>query len=280
MINIFIVDSSLYIQSKIFRSIVLRNICKIILVMAVVTVSMSAATKIVKHKIKRGETLYTIAHKHKTTIKKMRKLNGMKQGDVLKVGKTVKVPTTVTKKVQRKKTRTARKKKSNRTLKTALYKHAQPLAKRSKKRRVASFDDIMFKSAGFNFGFSNKKSKKIIQLAKQKLGRKYVWGAVGQQGTFDCSGLTKYVFAKNGINIPRTSINQSKFGKYVSRNNLKKGDLIFFDTSKRRKGYVNHVGIYLGNGKFIHASSAKKKVVITNLSKFYAKRYKGARRPS
>ena len=67
----------------------------------------------------------------------------------------------------------------------------------------------------------------------------------------------------------------------IERSDLKKGDLIFFDTSKKRKGYVNHVGIYLGNNKFIHASSAKKRVVITSLNKnFYSKRYKGARRPS
>jgi len=251
------------------------------LIVSVVTVSLSAATKVVKHKIKSGETLYSIAHKHKTTIREVRKLNGLKQGYILKVGKIVKVPTNTYN--SSKKTRVTKKKtrKSNRSLRTALNKHAQPLAsKRIKKRRAQTVDDILFKTAGFHFGFSNKKSKKIIQLAKQKLGGKYVWGAVGQRGTFDCSGLTKYVFAKNGINIPRTSINQSKFGKYVSRGNLKKGDLIFFDTSKTRKGYVNHVGIYLGNGKFIHASSAKKKVVVSRLSKFYASRYKGARRPS
>ena len=119
----------------------------------------------------------------------------------------------------------------------------------------------------------------MIKLAKNKLGRRYVWGAVGQKNTFDCSGLTSYVCKKNGIKIPRRAIEQSKYGKKVARKNLKPGDLIFFDTSKRRKGYVNHVGIYIGNNKFIHASSAKKKVIITSLNKnFYSKRYKGARR--
>ena len=251
----------------------MKNIFKIALLMSVIVVSINATTKVINHKVKSGETLSGIAHKYKTTMREIKRLNGLKQGYVLKIGKFVKVPT--------KKYKSSKGRKSNRSLKTALYKHAEPLANRgSKKRRVASFDDIMFKSSGFSFGFSNKKSKNIIRLAKTKLGRKYVWGAVGQSGTFDCSGLTKYVFAKNGINLPRTSINQSKFGKYVSRSNLKKGDLIFFDTSKPRKGYVNHVGIYLGNGKFIHASSAQKKVVITRLSKFYAKRYIGARRPS
>jgi cell wall-associated NlpC family hydrolase len=104
---------------------------------------------------------------------------------------------------------------------------------------------------------------------------------VGEKETFDCSGLTKYVYQKNGINLPRTSMNQSKYGKYVSRDHLKPGDLVFFDTSKERKGYVNHVGIYIGNGKFLHASSAQKKVVISKLDKtFYGKRFKVARRPS
>jgi cell wall-associated NlpC family hydrolase len=124
----------------------------------------------------------------------------------------------------------------------------------------------------------HKKAKNIIQLAKSKLGRRYVWGATGSNA-FDCSGLTTYVCKKNGIKLPRRAIAQSKVGKYVPRSKLKPGDLIFFDTSKRRKGYVNHVGIYIGNGKFIHASSAKHKVTITNLNKpFYSQRFKVARR--
>ena len=89
-------------------------------------------------------------------------------------------------------------------------------------------------------------SNKFTSVAKTKLGKRYVWGASGRKNTYDCSSFTKYVYRKNGINIPRTSINQSKHGKYVKRCDLKKGDLIFFDTSKKRKGYVNHVGMYIG----------------------------------
>jgi len=129
--------------------------------------------------------------------------------------------------------------------------------------------------------FGNNKSTKIIKLAKKKLGRKYVWGATGKKNTFDCSGLTKFVCNASGIKIPRRAIQQSKYGKRISRSNLQPGDLIFFDTSKQKKGFVNHVGIYLGDDKFIHASSAKKKVVISPLHKnFYSKRYVGARRVS
>jgi cell wall-associated NlpC family hydrolase len=124
-----------------------------------------------------------------------------------------------------------------------------------------------------------KDRSQIISLAKTKLGRRYVWGASGKRNTYDCSGFTNYVYKKTGITIPRTSINQSKVGKQIAKNKLKKGDLIFFDTSRRRKGYVNHVGIYLGNNTFIHASSTKKKIVISKLENFYLERYKGARRP-
>jgi hypothetical protein len=123
-----------------------------------------------------------------------------------------------------------------------------------------------------------KREKLLEKIAKAKLGKRYVWGAVGP-GTFDCSGFTSYVYKKVGVNIPRTSRVQSKYGKFIKRGHLKKGDLIFFDTSRGKKGFVNHVGIYLGNNKFIHASSAKKRVVITSLAKpFYSSRYKCARR--
>jgi cell wall-associated NlpC family hydrolase len=148
---------------------------------------------------------------------------------------------------------------------------------KAEKRNTFTFTDIFESKKDEN----DDKCHRITSLAKTKLGKKYVWGASGNKNTYDCSSFVKYVYKKNGIELPRTSIMQSKVGKYVKRDELQKGDLIFFDTSKRRKGYVNHVGIYLGDNKFIHASSAKKKVVITSLNKnFYSNRYKGARRPS
>lgn len=169
---------------------------------------------------------------------------------------------------------------SNRFLSKTLKSYAEPF---SPPQEQIELEDIFFKGklGDRYFGLSkSRKINKIIDLAKQKLGKKYVWGAVGNKGTFDCSGLTKYVYQKNGIILPRTSINQSKYGKYISRNQLQPGDLVFFDTSKDCKGYVNHVGIYIGKGKFLHASSAQKKVVISKLDKtFYGKRFKVARRP-
>lgn len=123
-------------------------------------------------------------------------------------------------------------------------------------------------------------SKKVEKYAKEKLGQKYVWGATGPL-TFDCSGFTQEVFLNTtGIKIPRVSRDQAKVGEYIEYANLKQGDMVFFDTEKKYSGKVNHVGIYLNNEKFIHASSAKKKIIITSFKKkpFYKKRFLWGRR--
>ena len=121
--------------------------------------------------------------------------------------------------------------------------------------------------------------KEIEYNAKKFLGRRYVWAANGPE-CFDCSGFTRYVYKKNGLNLPRHSGNQAKVGMKVAFDELKKGDLVFFDTHKHKNGEVNHVGIYLEDGKFIHASSGNKKVVITSFDekRYYKSRFLWGRR--
>ena len=121
----------------------------------------------------------------------------------------------------------------------------------------------------------------IENKAKSFLGVPYVWGATGPN-KFDCSGFTQWVYRDAGISIPRVSRDQAKVGQYVRYENLQRGDMVFFDTKKRRTGKVSHVGIYLGAGDFIHASSSGKKVVIFNFNKknFYKKRFLWGRRLS
>ena len=95
----------------------------------------------------------------------------------------------------------------------------------------------------------------IVKTAKKYLGKPYKYGATGPN-SFDCSGFVYAVFREVGVPIPRTSLAQSKIkGKKLSKSELKKGDLLSFDTSL--KGHINHSGIYIGNHKFIHASSGK-----------------------
>jgi len=127
---------------------------------------------------------------------------------------------------------------------------------------------------------SNKINIDMLELnAKSFLGIPYVWGATGPN-KFDCSGFTQWVYRDMGINIPRISREQARVGKYVRYEDLEKGDMVFFDTKRRRAGKVTHVGIYLGNGDFIHASSAGKKVVIYNFNQksFYKDRFLWGRR--
>lgn len=170
-------------------------------------------------------------------------------------------------KAEEKKKKLAAKKKKKKEL-LAKKKRAEKRKKAEKKKKKKLAYQKKLKS----------KTKILKKIAKKNLGKHYVWGATGPR-TFDCSGFTSYVYKKKGIKIPRTSREQSKYGSYIKRRELKAGDLIFFDTSRRRKGIVNHVGMYIGNNKFIHASSAKKRVVITSLSKpFYASRFKWGRR--
>jgi len=123
-------------------------------------------------------------------------------------------------------------------------------------------------------------SAQIEKYARKMLGKKYVWGATGPK-CYDCSGFTQRVYRKvAGVKLPRVSYLQAKVGKRISFKKLKQGDMVFFDTEKKRTGRVNHVGIYLGNGNFIHASSGGKRVMITNFRKkrFYKNRFLWGRR--
>lgn len=119
------------------------------------------------------------------------------------------------------------------------------------------------------------KTDQILQTARSYMGVPYVWGGVSPSG-FDCSGFTHYVFYRNGITIARTSADQYQQGTWVSKSLLQPGDLVFFETYKPGP---SHVGIYLGSGKFIHASSGADRVTISELGNpYYVERYIGAKR--
>jgi peptidoglycan hydrolase-like protein with peptidoglycan-binding domain len=117
----------------------------------------------------------------------------------------------------------------------------------------------------------------IVSYAKNFLGVNYVWGGTTPKG-FDCSGFVKYVFKKFGVVLDRVSSSQATQGAKVKKTELQPGDLVFFDTNGGHNR-INHVGMYIGSGNFIQASSDYSEVVISSLEDgFYANTYMTARR--
>jgi len=116
----------------------------------------------------------------------------------------------------------------------------------------------------------------ILTTAKNLLGIGYIYGGTTTNG-FDCSGFTQYVFAQNGVTLDRTAAQQyTNNGTSVAKSDLQPGDLVFFSSSSQS---VGHVGIYIGDGEFIHSSSGAGKVITTSIdASYYVNHYVGAKR--
>lgn len=121
-------------------------------------------------------------------------------------------------------------------------------------------------------------SSDLIKTAYSQLGTPYKWGSTSRSnGGYDCSGFVTYVYKTKGVKLPRTSRDMAKAGQSVSTKSLKSGDLVFFKTG--RSSRINHVGMYVGNGKFIHSSSGQGGVRIDSInSGYYARKLVSARR--
>lgn len=116
----------------------------------------------------------------------------------------------------------------------------------------------------------------LVKTVRRFIGIPYRWGGTDQAKGFDCSGLTMVCYRLNGLNLPRVSRNQFKAGRWVAKKALAKGDLVFFATNGGNR--VSHVGMYIGNGRFIHAPRTGKTVRIEKLSNsFFTRTYMGGR---
>jgi cell wall-associated NlpC family hydrolase len=117
----------------------------------------------------------------------------------------------------------------------------------------------------------------VVQAAYQLRGTRYVMGGTSRSG-FDCSGFVRYILSHSGgVDLPRTATEQYYRGRALSRAELSPGDLVFFKNTYKHG--ISHVGIYSGDGKFIHAANSHKGVRMDSLdAPYYANHYAGARR--
>jgi cell wall-associated NlpC family hydrolase len=118
--------------------------------------------------------------------------------------------------------------------------------------------------------------QEALAVAMRYIGTPYQWGGSSPATGFDCSGLVQYAYEQEGIQLPRVAAEQFDVGVPVSRNDLQPGDAVFFQDPN---GYVHHVGLYIGDGKFIDAPETGEDVRIDSLSEpYFAQQFAGARR--
>lgn len=204
-----------------------------------------------KYKVRSGDSLYTIARRYKMKVDELQRLNGL-QSSRLKIGQMLVVSSK------------AKKQSGSDRIDEVVEESGQVISQIALPNADGLFAES-FSEAG------------IEPIARSYLSIPYRYGAQSRKST-DCSGFVQQVFREFDIKLPRTAREQYRVGSKIERANLSSGDLLFFRTRARKK-YPTHVGIYLGNGKMIHASSRQRKVVISDVNHpYYVKRYVGAKR--
>lgn len=203
-----------------------------------------------KYKVRAGDSLYTIARQHGMKLTELQRLNGLKSSR-LKIGQTLVI--------------SGKAKKSGKVQADEIVEESgEAIAQIALPDADGLFADSMAEAG-------------VEPIARSYLSIPYRYGAQSRKST-DCSGFVQQVFREFDIKLPRTAREQYQVGMKVDRSSLSSGDLLFFRTRARKK-YPTHVGIYLGNGKMIHASSRQHKVVISDVNHpYYVKRYVGAKR--
>jgi cell wall-associated NlpC family hydrolase len=111
-------------------------------------------------------------------------------------------------------------------------------------------------------------SAQAASVAATMVGKPYRYGGAAPSHGFDCSGLVQFSYRQAGLSVPRSTEQQLRYSRSVGRSNLRRGDLVFFDQDGKKK---SHVGIYLGNGRFVHAPSSGKRVRVDRLDARYWK---------
>ncbi len=255
----------------------------------------------VQYKVVKGDSLLKIANNFNISVRSLKTANGLNSNNI-HVGDKLIIPPTSTIK---RSTKVARSSKSSKnetminyrvrggdTLSSIARKHNSTVTKIKQANNLMGnsiYSGQKIKVPSKIYASSKKTSKpknsftneaqlknELIKVAKKYLGAPYKFGGTSTRTGIDCSAYVNKVFKSFDVNLPRTARGIYKKGDHVSKSKLQKGDLVFFRTYAK---FPSHVGIYMGDGNFIHASSAKKKVIITSFQgKYYQKRYIGAKR--
>ena len=283
------------------------------IVIALILSSIPAAAGYLSHTVRQGDTLWHLARKHHTTSRAIARLSKINENAILPVGKTIRIPTRSSSAKRINSSSTApnfgaqmhtntdyvclRSGAGTSHGKTAVLRAGSTgkvLAQKGSWIKIAFGDGtcgyIHSKLLALGPGpvvysanspvprrpaVSPGRATQLIQTALSCRGLRYRYGGTSRGG-FDCSGFTRYVFAKYGISLPHSSKAQARMGTHVSRKDLQPGDLVFFHTFRRG---ISHVGIYVGDGKFVHAARRGRGVRTDWLnSGYYSHRYRGARR--
>jgi len=210
-----------------------------------------------RYRVQRGDNLIKIARSFDTTPEALKSTNGLRSSRI-KAGQILEIPPS----------------------KSAA---AQPASADSPQAPRARFERYISAAAPVQAGDEEDELSeatpaqiRLVQAGFELIGVRYRFGGFSEKTGLDCSALVKNVFSKFNIDLPRSSREQFKQGEKVGRDELKPGDLVFFSNGGKEP---NHVGIYVGNNKFLHAARKARHVIVSDLNKiWYAMRYIGARR--
>jgi cell wall-associated NlpC family hydrolase len=207
--------------------------------------------------VRRGDNLIKIARANQTTVAALKSANGLK-GSRIEAGQTLLIPVS--------KIASSKKETSGNAGVTASWNEASAARHISQLREQNLIGD----------GESPSMRLQLVEAGFKMIGIRYRLRGGSEKTGFDCSGLVKNLFSKFNIELPRSSQEQYKQGEKVDRDKLEPGDLVFFSSGGSRP---THVGIYIGNDKFLHAGRKARQVIVSDLNKiWYTVRYLGARR--
>lgn len=238
--------------------------------------------------VRRGDSLCRIAKKFRTTVRRIKKINHMR-GNLLRPGQRLIVPGRRLKPKKSLETISFIEKESNSLFENSMFKTGNEIypitnVVLEEGEQLADALSIPFNVSYNNWSLSILKDpeyksailKVLADVFERLKNTSYVFGGENPKYGLDCSSFTMYVYRKLGINLPRTARAQFNVGVPVSKENLKVGDLVFFRTYA---SFPSHVGIYIGNGKFVNFSSMFHGLAIASLnSPYFRKRYIGAKR--